>query len=169
MRTGADTQEGGGPQALRKLQIWKAETASLLLSPATSKAYVTGNMEDERQIQGEIVRLGLKAFPYRLFYYMPDWEDWRDCVLYLIEQVVKLDLEISKQGAHIDWVFDLVGNTVPGAAAAVPSSSSSSVGGQQAMKPVITVPALTKLGKSNGEDLDKETKVLLQAEEASAF
>ncbi|KAK8024500.1 hypothetical protein PG993_012566 [Apiospora rasikravindrae] len=141
---------GGGPQALRELQMWKAVTASRLLAPAHSETQVTSNVVDERQIRRKILGLWWTDFRHRL---VNDFPRPQHRVLYgghaleIIEQAVELDLEISKQGAHIEWVFDIVGRTDPGTSAEVPPSLS-----------VVTVPALTKVGESNGDDLDKEPR-----------
>ncbi|KAK8102079.1 hypothetical protein PG984_015225 [Apiospora sp. TS-2023a] len=149
-------------QALRKMKIWKATTASLLLGPTASQSEMTSNIDAERQIRREIRRICERAFPDRLFvgFRAENRDRYRAHVYQIIEQAVKLDLEVSKQGAGIHWEFgDVVGcmdNYDPETEATLPMR-------------IVTVPALLKLGKSNGEDLDLEPRVLLQGEEADAI
>ncbi|KAK8067599.1 hypothetical protein PG996_006711 [Apiospora saccharicola] len=149
-------------QALRKMKIWKATTASLLLGPTVPQIEMTSNVDADRQIHRQIRRICNHAFPGRLFVGFHEEVRYRYQmhVYQIIEQAVKLDLEVCKQGAGIHWEFgDVVGrmdNYDPETEATL------------SMR-IITAPALLKLGKSNGEDLDLEPRVLLQGEEACAF
>ncbi|KAK8037666.1 hypothetical protein PG991_001012 [Apiospora marii] len=143
-------------QAIRKMKIWKATTASLLLGPAPSQNEMTGNDDAARQIHHEICRLCGVAFMRRLFagYGLQDQDRYRRHAYHILEQAVKLDLEISKQGAGVHWDFfgdkgRLISFT--------------------ASLPIITAPGLTKLGNSNGDHFDRGRRVLLEAEEESAF
>lgn len=150
------------------MKIWKATTASLLLGPAPSQGEMTINLDAERQIHREIRGICEAAFPTRLFLGFQEevWDRYRGYVYQIMEQAVKLDLEICKQGAGVHWELgDVVGcmgndNYDPELGAThhttVPMR-------------IITAPALMKLGKSNGEDLDLEPRVLLQGEELVAL
>lgn len=161
-------KKDGDVQALRQMEIWKATTASLLLGPTASQSEMTSNADAAHQIHRAIIRICEAAFPPRLFHGFKD-EDrdrYRSHVYHIIEQAVKLDLEICKQGAGILWEF---GDVVGCMDHVHPSDKAEATDPEAVPVRVITAPALMKLGKSNGEDLDLEPRVLLQGEDADGF
>ncbi|KAK8073413.1 hypothetical protein PG994_004312 [Apiospora phragmitis] len=151
---------GGGPQALRKLQAWKATTASMMLGPAPSQTQFTTSQEDDRQIKEAIANICATAYPFRLFQHSDMGQNgwYRGHLYHIVEQAVKLDLEICKQGAVIDWAFGTTSRA---------DLDNAGTDGVTTRQMVVTAPALTKLGMSNGDDLDKEPRVLLEQDEAS--
>lgn len=121
---------------------------------------MTGNADAADKIHGEVSRVCELAFPYpyRMFAgFKQEYQDrYRGRVYDIVAQAVRLDLEICKQGAEVYWDF---GDGSGWTALQNPDLSRS--------YRVILAPGLVKRGKSNGEELELEPRVLLQREETS--
>ncbi|KAK8876699.1 hypothetical protein PGQ11_001645 [Apiospora arundinis] len=143
---------------VRKIHIWRATTASLVLDDApTSSGSPPHENERMQQVTDFITLTCRSAFPTWLFSHIYPGDQCRCQVRIgeILAEAVKLDAEIARQGSRVDWEFNCAGYGVWTNPEVLGNGVS-----------VVTAPALLRLGTSKGEDLDKQPEVLLVREHA---
>ncbi|KAL3474036.1 hypothetical protein BJX99DRAFT_232293 [Aspergillus californicus] len=132
------------PEEERRFQMWLANTTAMVLDKETKMETKVKSLVDKvREVIDSFITLKDSAYAEE--------------VNLLVEDAVKLDLEICRQVARIEWVFPTPGKEVVFDSQTMRLGTAEILAKEKQVVHLVVCPAMKKRGKSTGEDFHSES------------